>query len=518
MNTDEKIPNAVGGVEIKYQKEEPIAVIQAAGAPDNGEERPVRKNRNETPVEVVTSGPEQDAGTTPKPRKRGLMTVAVSMACVAVVATGLLALKSCGRTDDDTSLGDTPSQTETAQPTTRLPEVMETEPETEPTEETLSQEELEYLAVEEYCRGLELSGDYLGALRYLEVYAAGDARYEELLAYFAGLYEEDTLNTAAGYADRGQYRQAIQLLENAFEAWYCQDFYHTAAQYRMDFGVYNTSILVAGKLNTFLLHRDGTVEAFGHSMYGEMAANNWTGITALSAGDRHVVGLRADGTVVAAGSNDVHQMDVGSWYDIVAISGGDTHTVGLKSDGTVVAVGYNEHNQCDMQTLMRNAGGKRIVSVAAGYGHTLALLEDGTVAVTGVNEYGECNVSGWTDIVAIYAGSEFSAGLRADGTVVVTGLNASKWDVESWTDIVNLSAGDYYLVGLKADGTVVAAGTNDSNYSERGQMNVYGWSDIVMIAAGNDHTAALRADGTVLCIGSNDLDQCECHGVVLDYQ
>lgn len=532
MNTDEKHPLRGNGMD-SNRREEPLSISNSP-AVGNGEGKPGReasardvppaapKTTTREPPEATASAPRDSAEK--KPVKRGILIALGCAACVALVLLGSLlgSLLFRGRDQGEPE----PSAEVPVQAGSTLPggDTVATEApvrETEPADEILSEEELLYRGVEEYCRQLSDTGDYREILTYLAQFTGlddHDPRFDALLEDYRLRYQADRLETAAAMAESRQYRLAIQTLEKAREIWDSQEFYAAAAAYRRDFGCYLNSAIAAGKLNTFLLDQNGDVSAFGHSMYGELDSNRWSGIIAISAGDRHVVGLRVDGTVIAAGSNDVRQMDVNSWYDIIAISAGDTHTVALKADGTVVATGFNEENQCDMQTLMRNAGEKQIVAVASGYGHTIALLEDGTVAAVGKNTYGECSVSSWTDIVSIVAGSEISAGLRADGTVVATGLNAEKWNVESWSDIVMLAAGDYYLVGLRADGTVVAAGTNDSNYSERGQLDVSGWRDIIVIAAGNDHTVGLRADGTVLCVGSDDMDQCECSGIKLNFR
>lgn len=323
------------------------------------------------------------------------------------------------------------------------------------------------------------------------------------------------LDEAEQYAEAKKYRLAIELLDNAWQEYGEQQFYDLAADYRREFGIYNTSLVAAGKYNTVLLGSDGRVEVCGDGSHGELAAGNWTGIVAVSAGDRHIVGLTQNGTVVAAGNKVNGECDVDGWSNIIAISAGDVHTVALSRYGTVYAAGYNHKGQCDVENLMNAAGQKQIVAIAAGYVHTLALLEDGRVVACGGNSYGECNVSGWRDIVAIYAGTQFSAGLKADGTVVVTGQGTSAWNLSGWTDIVNLAAGDYYLIGLKADGTVVSVGVNSSDNPSEGQTNVSGLSDIVFVAAGNDHTVAMTSDGTLLCIGSNKYGQCDFHRRVL---
>lgn len=378
--------------------------------------------------------------------------------------------------------------------------------------------EAAYRSVEERCRELAAAGDLAAAVEYLEECVAqqnADVRYESLLTEYQLLLKESILTTTADYAAAGQYRVAIQTLNEAWRRYADQEYYEAAVAYRMDFGIYNTSVFAAGKYNTILLHSDGTTEICGDNTFEELSANSWTDITAVSMGDRHVIGLKADGTVVAAGEKKYEQCDVKSWRNVAAISAGDVHTVALMKDGTLASTGYDDFNQCDVISLMSIAGDKRIVSVAAGYVHTLALLEDGTVAACGSNKNGACDVSGWNNIAAIYAGTEFSAGLKEDGTVVVTGLKTSTWDLSEWTDIVNLAAGDYFLVGLKADGTVLSTDTNTPKNSTKVKASVSDWTNIVFIAAGHDHTVALTEKGKILCVGSNDYGQSECSGIRL---
>ena len=465
----------------------------SAGKNGDGEAQPRRERETEAPAADTGTGKERNGG------KKSLTVILAAVACAALVLGGVV----LGRqTKPDP---DTPGE-ETRQPQAGD---RETSPETE-----ISGEERLYQQTLAYCEELASTGDMEEVLYYLAGCVPADGsnpRLEELQDYYEYQFAQETLAQADTLCEDGFYLAAISLIRDARNVCDSEMLRQGEGDCRQAFGVYNTSRLAAGKYNTVLL-RDGYVDICGDSTYGELKADDWRDIVAVSAGDRHILGLRADGSVVAAGSNDERQTDVGNWWNVIAISAGDTHSVALCADGTVLATGYNHMGQCDVVNLMRSAGEKRIVSVAAGYGHTLALLEDGTVLATGVNEHGECSVYGWSDIAAIYAGTEISAGLRTDGTVVATGRGTQNWDLSGWTDIVNLAAGDFYLVGLKADGTVLAVMADDRNYDSQGQLNVGAWYDAVMIAAGNDHTVAIRADGTLLCVGSDRYGQCRWDG------
>lgn len=391
-------------------------------------------------------------------------------------------------------------------------EIIDTRVYTEPPTE--SPAELAYQSVVAHCEELAAAGNYAEIVLYLREYNSQyseDSRYEKLLLEYEQLLKTNILSVADGYVSDGQYRLAIQTLDDAWKQYGYQEFFDAAAQCRMDFGIYNTSFFAAGKYNTILIRSNGTAEIVGDNTYRELEADGWTDITAVSAGDRHVLGLKSDGTVVSAGENDYEQREVESWRNVVAISAGDVHSVALLENGSVVATGFDDYKQCRVERLMSAAGEKRIVSISAGYIQTLALLEDGTVVACGNTSRGACDVYDWTDIVSIYTGTMYSAGLKSDGTVVVTGQDVDDWDLSGWTDIVNLAAGDYYLVGLKADGTVLSVGLDEGYIADK-HKDVDSWHNIIQISAGNNHTVALNADGKVWCVGVDNYDQCSFHG------
>lgn len=246
----------------------------------------------------------------------------------------------------------------------------------------------------------------------------------------------------------------------------------------------------------------------GRNDYGELSADNWTDVIAVSIGDSHIVGLKSDGTVLAAGNSKSSRCSVLQWNQIVAVSAGNSHTVALTEDGRVLATGYDEYGQCQVVQLMSAAGSRKIVSIAAGSYHTAALLEDGTAVACGDTRFGACEVQNWTKLAAVYTGDMYTAGLRTDGTVVITGQNVEDWNTAEWKDIVNLAAGSSYLVGVKADGSVVASGFNSENL-ENMHYPMNAWEDIVYIGAGFDQTVAVNAAGEILCAGVNNYGQCD---------
>ena len=256
-------------------------------------------------------------------------------------------------------------------------------------------------------------------------------------------------------------------------------------------------VISAGRGNTLVLKKDGTVVAVGDNYRGECNVKNWKNIVAISAGYYHTVGLKRNGTVVAVGNNANGECNVENWTNIVAVSAGDCYTIGLKKDGTVVAVGSNSNGKRNIKEWYG------IIAISAGGNHTLGLKKDGTCVAVGKNDSNQCNVKNWKNIVAISAGYYHTVGLKRNGTVIAVGNNANgECNVENWTNIVAVSAGDGYTIGLKIDGTVVATGNNNESF------NVENWTDIVSISAGARHILGLKMDGTFVATGYNGWGQC----------
>lgn len=327
--------------------------------------------------------------------------------------------------------------------------------------------------------------------------------------------EVDVIEMAAQHVSEGKYLQAIHILDEEWKKTQDPRYYDAMAQYRLEFGVYNTSQIAAGKYTTALCSSDGYVMVFGDDDYDEHSACDWLDIVAISAGDHHIVGLQSDGTVITAGRSAEGLFDASYWTDVAAIYAGDYHTVAVFEDGSIGAVGRNKNGQCDTDLLTMYQGQEKAVAVSAGSRHTLVLLESGRVIACGDNFRNACDVSGWTDIAAIYTGSHYSVGLKTDGTIVAAGMGTSRLDPEKWTDLVNLAAGDFHLIGQKSDGTIITALLDPEDHPEYGQTEVWNLHDVTRIVAGFDHTVVLCEDGSIWCMGLNEYGQCEPSGMRL---
>jgi len=140
---------------------------------------------------------------------------------------------------------------------------------------------------------------------------------------------------------------------------------------------------------------------------------------------QHTVGLKKDGTVVAVGDNEFGQVAVEQLTDISQVTAGSIHTIALMENGTVVARGRNLLGQCS------TGNWTNIIQVATGCYHTVGLRDDKTVVCAGDKSYRQCDVSDWMDITQIAAGWHHTVGLKADGTVVAAGpdIELAKWNL-----------------------------------------------------------------------------------------
>ena len=370
----------------------------------------------------------------------------------------------------------------------------------------------DYPAVEASCALMWENRVYHAVILELNYQIAthpDDPRYQELLDHYRRELPHAVVADARKYADEGRYRKAIDILDHYYKNYGDPLLAEAAGDFRMEFGISNSSYIAAGRYTSLVLQDNGTIVMAGEDTHGEQDCSSWTDIVCIAAGDNHVVGLRRNGTVVSAGSNETDQKNTSGWSNVAAIAAGDYHTVALLEDGTLAAAGQLWAPRCDTAALQQLAGEKRIVSIAAGYLHTLALLEDGTVIATGENGDLQCDVESWKNIAAIYAGTRFSAGLKTDGTVVFAG-NCG-FDCSGWKNIDNLAAGDFFLLGLNEEGTVLSIGVEEAIGPNTPGV-IAQWENISQIAAGNDHIVAVTADGKILCAGNNDCNQLHVEG------
>jgi alpha-tubulin suppressor-like RCC1 family protein len=152
--------------------------------------------------------------------------------------------------------------------------------------------------------------------------------------------------------------------------------------------------VAAGARHTMALLADGTVQAWGYNVNGEVG----DGTTALRTRPVAVSGLTGVAAISAS---------IAGWTDISNELGIQTifseHSLALLSDGTVRAWGLNNHGQLgDGTTTNRNTpvavlGLSGVSAIDAGTFHNAALKSDGSVWTWGLNNHGQLGDGTTTD-------------------------------------------------------------------------------------------------------------------------
>lgn len=181
----------------------------------------------------------------------------------------------------------------------------------------------------------------------------------------------------------------------------------------------NTQTIAAGANHTLYRCGNGTGNATGSGMYGQLGNVNFgdsnfplpvstlSGITSLAAGQYHSLFQKNDGTVWSCGVNGNGQLGLGTTSNSAtplqvtalnnnsALSAGMFHSLFLKTNGTVWACGENTQGQLGNATFtgsplpVQVSLANSISEIAAGFNHSLFKQNDSTVWACGANSYGQ---------------------------------------------------------------------------------------------------------------------------------
>ena len=369
-------------------------------------------------------------------------------------------------------------------------------------------------------------------------------------------------------------------------------------------GLTGVVAISAGEGFSLALKSDGTVWAWGFNAYKQLGDGTATDrpspvpvsglndVIAIDSGYYHGVALKLDGTVWVWGanyygvfgtnsipSNSSTPIPSGTIANVSAIAAGDYHMLALKGDGSVWAWGLNGNGQLgdNTTTYSRGVAGAVVLtgqykSIAAGVNNSAALRTDGTLYTWGQNNYGQIGngtivdpvrlptaVAGLSSVTAIATGQHTLAA-NPQGQLFSWGYNltgqlgqGSKTNqstpsiLQSFTQVGQLGLpvlapeGGSYLnaptvtvrspdisatLRYTIDGTepnggspVIASGSTlvtvsgflkvkafrPGSPASETKTAVYQISE--QVSVGKNHTLALKKDGTVWAWGRNDYGQ-----------
>ncbi len=290
-------------------------------------------------------------------------------------------------------------------------------------------------------------------------------------------------------------------------------------------------------------------------------------VTAVAAGQRHSLALLGNGTVEAWGYNLHGQLGnageegtiapvlIEHLHEVTAIAAGGNHSLALLRNGTVKAWGDDEEGQLgnggnvDSEVPVQVVGLTGVIAIAAGQEHSLALLSNGTVMAWGGNERGELGtgnaaphntpvaVKGLSGVTAIAAGGQSSMALLGNGTVVAWGddshgqlgnkvfyeeererggeegvYSTSPLAVEDLSEVSQIAVGRTHALALLTSGTVEAWGADTEGELGDGvfalqadtPVTVSGLSGVRAVSAGDQESVALLSSGAVEAWGNDN--------------
>lgn len=272
----------------------------------------------------------------------------------------------------------------------------------------------------------------------------------------------------------------------------------------------NVADVVCSYYASIFLMRDGTVWyagqiATGLSNYTLTPIEGLTDITAIAAGDNHLLALDKDGTVwgfgfdrngclaTATGTVLTQPVQIAGLPTVTAIWAGPNGSAAKAADGSVYVWGYDD-DISRFGTLESGASGTSLTtptklawpcgeirSFAIGSGFCAALTENGTVWGSGQlgnstgsgSENGPTQVSALSDITAISIRSQHIVALDSSGTLWGWGRNMygqlgngtrtdSSVPVKMAEDVLLAEAGTDFTLIVKEDYSVLACGSNSN--------------------------------------------------------
>ncbi len=255
--------------------------------------------------------------------------------------------------------------------------------------------------------------------------------------------------------------------DGSLEAWGYNDWNQTSP---LPTGTF--SAIAAGYFHSLALE-DGSIVGWGDPDYLDIPNGN--DYDAIDAATFHSLALHSDGSIEAWGLDVYGQISTTPTdQNYKAIAAGEVHNLALRSsDGSIASWGDDSDGQ-----VSDTPTGTGFKAIAQGTYHCLALRSDNTLVGWGWNYYGQATPPAGNDYVAIAAGFEHSLAMHADGTLEVWGPETSLAVINtpSGSGFATISAGDYHNIALNPlDIIPPASVTNLQNTTNTNSSITWTW-------------------------------------------
>lgn len=148
----------------------------------------------------------------------------------------------------------------------------------------------------------------------------------------------------------------------------------------------NVWMVAVGDFHCAVLHKNGTVSAFGNNESGQCNTADWKSIQQIAVGHAYTVGLTEEGKIVFTGDESCNPKEFTKWKNISEIAAGNSFFVARDKNGDTYAVGENKQGECNVNAW------ENIISIAAGYDHTIGISDTGEIFAVGYNGKGQCDI------------------------------------------------------------------------------------------------------------------------------
>jgi len=217
---------------------------------------------------------------------------------------------------------------------------------------------------------------------------------------------------------------------------------------------------------------DGTLTAWGSSLFGETSAPAGVGHRGIACGKNHAVAIRSNFTLVAWGRNHLGQTSVPSGI-FTNVAAAEDHCLAIRTNGELAAWG-------DPSDGLNSVPPGGYSAVACGDDFNLALRLDGVLVAWGSNQFGQRNVPNGV-YGAIAATERTGFALRLDGALVAWGSDEFGLVTNRPTGpFVQIAAGEEHAIARRANGDVVAWGRGS-----HGELNVSTYQGVQTVGAGD---------------------------------